>query len=444
MDLIVVAVILLLLPLVIARPFAGAVLYTALAYLRPQNLVGGLAMDLRLSLMVLAATVLGLAIAIARGKERPELRTTWFVLLAAFMGSLWLATRTAVFPDLATAAWTDLVKMLLGVAVTIALCTTPQRIRTIAVTAALGLGTMAVIALVKPVWSAGRLNGLGGDFRDSNDFALALCMALPLLLAGWRLAERKTVRVALAALIPPVLAAIVLTQSRGGFLALGAVLTAWAVFTRGRIFKIALAPAAVFVFFALAPPAAVERMTTIKNYSHDSSARDRLSSWTVAKRIARERPMTGVGPGNFLAVYDRYKNDFRSPHVAHNTPLQILANAGIPALAAFSALLLYGVFAAAKIASRARAKRRLARTAEERKTFEWVDALGTAIALSTLGFAVGSQFLSREDMDLFYLLTGLVAAMAVQMRPALARATAAKPATVVGRVVTGAACISVR
>ena len=205
---------------------------------------------------------------------------------------------------------------------------------------------------------------------------------------------------------------------------------------RRKLSAMRLAPAAVFLFFALAPPAALERITTIKNYSHDSSARDRLSSWTVAKRIARERPMTGVGPGNFLAVYDRYRNDFRSPHVAHNTPLQILANAGIPALASFSVLLLYGVFAAARLASRARVKRRLARSPEDRRTFEWVDALGTSISLSMLAFAVGSQFLSREDMDLFYLLTGLVAAMAVQMRATLARGTAPRPA--------GATCVSVR
>jgi putative inorganic carbon (hco3(-)) transporter len=248
--------------------------------------------------------------------------------------------------------------------------------------------------------------------------------------------------VTMLALVPVVLVAIVLTQSRGGFLALSAVLAGWALFTRGRVFKIALAPAAAIAFFALAPPSVLERITTIKNYSHDSSARDRLSSWKVARRIAEDRPLTGVGPGNFLAVYDRYKNDFRTPHVAHNTPLQIVANAGIPAVGVFFVFLAYGVLASARLASRARAKRRLATTREARASYEWMDSLGTGIALAVVGYIVGSQFLSREDMDLFYLLAGLTAAMAAQTRDALSRRAETSPAVLRGRVVE-VPCVSV-
>ena len=442
MDLVVVFVVLLLLPVVIARPFAGAVLYTALAYFRPQNLVGGLALEMRLSMIVLAATLLGVAIAWVRGKERPELRTPWFVFVIALTGCYWLAAQAAVFPDLAAAAWLAFAKTMVGVGVTVALCTTPARIRIIAVTAALGLGVMASISLLNPVWEAGRLTGGGGDFRDSNDFALALCMVLPLLLCCWRIPDRKSTRVTMIALVPVVLVAIVLTQSRGGFLALAAVLTAWALFTRGRVFKIALAPAAILAFLALAPPVVLERLTTIQNYSHDSSARDRLSSWKVARRIAEDRPLTGVGPGNFLAVYDRYKNDFRMPHVAHNTPLQIVANAGIPALGVFALFLLYGIAAPARLAGKARVKRRLATTKAARDSLEWVDSLGTGISLAVLGYAIGSQFLSREDMDLFYLLAGLTAAMAAQTRDALSRRTETDPRTLRGRVVE-VPCVSV-
>ena len=435
MDYVVVAVVLLMLPVALARPFAGAVLFTTLAYLRPQNLVGGIAMDMRLSLMVLVATVAGLAIAVVRGKEKPELRTPWFVLAVALAGMFWIAAQNAIFPDLAHTALIDFVKALVGVGVTVALCTTPARIKTIVITAALSLGTMAVVSLANPEWDGGRLVGGGGDFRDSNDFALALCMVLPLLLCGWRVAPRKALRVLMLALVPVVLVAIVLAQSRGGFLALATTLAAWSIFTRGRVFKLALAPAAIFAFLAFAPPEYVERITKIQNYSHDSSARDRLSSWKVAERIAADRPLTGAGPGNFLAVYDRYTNDFRAPHVAHNTPLQILANAGFPALLIFSAILLYGMFTAANLARRARNRRSLAgNTPQARESLEWIDALGTGIALSIVAYAVGSQFLSRDQLELFYLLAGLAAAMAAQTRVVLSRQ--AKPLPMVrGRVV---------
>ena len=75
MDFLVAGIVLALLPLVVIRPFTGAVLYTALAYLRPQNLVGGVAMELRLSMFVLAAMALGLVVARIRGTEKPLFAT---------------------------------------------------------------------------------------------------------------------------------------------------------------------------------------------------------------------------------------------------------------------------------------------------------------------------------------------------------------------------------
>ena len=417
MDYVVAGIILALLPVVVARPFVGAVLYTAIAYLRPQNLVGGIAMDLRLSLCVLAALVVGLAIARVRGTEKPLVATPWFVLVAFLLCIQGLTVQTAVFEDLAWADWMDFCRLMAGVGLTLSLCTSLDRVKTIAITIALALGTMSVIALVRPVWDAGRLTGAGGNFRDSNDFALALCMALPLLLCLPRVAGRWS-RIAMLALVPPVVIAIVLTQSRGGFLSLAAVTAAWALTTRGRVFKLALAPAAVLAFLALAPASYLERLTTISNYQHDSSARDRLSSWRVATRIVEERPLTGVGPGNFLAVYTRYSNDLRRPHVAHNTPLQIVADAGVFALLAYSLLLLYAMFGATRLAWRARARRRFAGGREEKEFHDGVDAHGTAIALALLAYLVGSQFLSRGDLDLFYILAGLVAATAVHARRA--------------------------
>ena len=447
MDLVVVAIVVLLLPLCLARPFAGAVLYTTLAYLRPQNLVGGLAFSLRLSMIVLAATVVGLAIAVVRGKEKPLLRTPWFALLSVLLGVTWVATQYAVFPELATPAWLDFLKLLTGVAITVALCTTGERVRTIATTAAMCLGTMAVISLVRPVWDAGRLTGAGGQFRDSNDFALALCMALPMLVYFRRSEEKRWRKVLLTIPIPFVLAAIVLTYSRGGFLTLAAVGIAWVLTSRGRFLRLALAPIAALLFLSLAPQKYIDRVGTIRSYAHDSSARDRISSWQVATRIAEERPWTGVGPGNFLEVYPRYQRDFRSPHVAHNTYLQFLADAGLGAALTFAVLLAWGVVTSLKLAMRIRARRaRLAATGADpakRRGLRWIDDHASGIAVALLAFAVGSQFLSRNDFDLFYLLTGLAGAMAVIGRREL-KATApatAKP-VVRGRVVQERACIS--
>ena len=429
MDYALLVVVLLLLPVVIARPYVGAVLYTALAYLKPQNLVGGHAMDWRLSLFVLAAMALGLAIAMFQGRERPMLGIPFFGLLALLLGAMFVATRTAIYPDIAVTAWLAYLQLFAGVAFTVMLCNTPDRLRGILITAALALGAMATISCLHPEWDDGRLMGAGGEFRDSNDFALALTMVLPLLVFLRRSAKERWQRIALTVPIPFVLAAIVLTYSRGGFLALAAVAAGWVLLSRGRMVKLGLVPVGIALFMGLAPAKYFDRISTIDNYQHDASARDRLSSWNVATRIASERPLTGVGPGNFLVVYDRYKTDFRLPHVAHNTWLQVAADSGLGAAAIFTLLLLAAMTGAWRIGRRtARFRQRLAKDAAAGdpnarariKRIAWIEDHGNALVLALVGFAVGAQFLSRDNLDLFYLLAGLAGALAAVARRELA------------------------
>ena len=152
MDILVILIVVALLPFVVARPYVGAVLYTALAYLRPQNLVGGIAVDLRLSLWVLVAMSLGLAIGAVRGKEKPLYRTPFFALILVMLGAMFVSTQTAVFPDAASAAWGRFAQLLAGVALTVMLCDTPARLRGVLSTVALSLGTMAILALLDPAW----------------------------------------------------------------------------------------------------------------------------------------------------------------------------------------------------------------------------------------------------------------------------------------------------
>lgn len=426
MDILLIAIVILMLPLIAWRPYVGAVLYTILAYLRPQNLTGGLAAEWRLSLLVLIAMGVGVGIGMLRNTERPAIRLPFFGLLAALLATMWVSTKTAIFPSIATDAWLKYLQMLSGVAFTVMLCNTPARLKGILVTATVSLGIMAIVGVLDPTWDSGRLMGFGGQFKDSNDFALALTMALPLFLYFRRSETNPWKKALLTIPIPFVLAAIVLTYSRGGFLACAAVLTGWMLLSRGRMVRLALAPIAVLLFAGLAPAKYWDRVGSIQGYQHDSSARDRLSSWNVATRIAEERPLTGVGPGNFLVVYDRYKNDFRMPHVAHNTVLQVAADSGLPAAALFVALLLTSIAAAWRLGRRASAFRsRLLRGEGEgdrarAKRIAWMEDYAYGLMLSLAGFAVGSQFLSRDGFDLLYLLMGSAGALAVVARRELA------------------------
>lgn len=425
MDIVVVLIVLAILPFVLARPYVGAVLYTALAYLRPQNMVGGLALSMRLSLLVLGCMAVGFAIAVFRGKEKPVLKIPFFALLGALLAAMFVSTQTAIFPDLARSAFMSFLQLMAGVAFTIMLCNTPGRLRAVLATIGISLGAMAIVSLIDPTWDNGRLSGAGGKFRDSNDFALALTMALPLLVYLRRSENKGWLKLLLTIPIPFVLTAIVLTYSRGGFLALSAVGICWVLFSRGRVVRLALAPIAALLFVALAPPKYLERITTIESYEHDGASRDRLSSWNVATKIAVERPFTGVGPGNFLPVYRRYATDLRTPHVAHNAFLQILAESGVFTLAFFLAIVAVAIIPAAKVAKRARAFRsRLLREGDENRAkarrLSWIDDCAQGIVLSLIAFLVGAQFLSRDDLDLLYLLAGLSGVLVMVAKAELA------------------------
>lgn len=408
--------------MMLLRPFAGAVIFTVMAFLRPQDLAGGMALHLRLSLLVLAATGAGLGIGVFRKREQPLIRLPFLALIGALLVSTWIASHFAVFPDLAFDQWREQCERAAGVTLLVVLCSTRQRLRALLLTLALSLEGLAAISLADPIWDNGRLSGAGGQFRDSNDLALAMNMLLPLLIYLRREEANRWLRAFLTAGIPIAVVTVILTYSRGGFIALAIVALMWVLFSRGRVIRIALAPILAILFMSYAPPAYLTRMTTIKSYQHDSSSRDRLSSWKVANRIAHDRPWTGVGPGNFTAVYSRYTTDFRAPHVAHNAFLQILADAGIPALAIFLALLAHSLFSAHIIASRARAFRsRLLRGgtedgARQAGRITWIEHYAQGLAISLLAFAAGAQFLSRDDFDLLYMVLGLSGAVALVAR----------------------------
>ena len=150
-------------------------------------------------------------------------------------------------------------------------------------------------------------------------------------------------------------AALVLTQSRGGFLGFLAAAVVFAIGslpvfsapTRRLRYVVAAALAGVVVLLAVAASAAggVDRLT-----SSDSSIRFHLDAWRVAAQIAVEHPVLGTGPETFPDVFPRYSHDLLPADRAnaldafrvespHDVYLGIAAGSGIPALAAYLAVI---------------------------------------------------------------------------------------------------------
>ena len=90
--------------------------------------------------------------------------------------------------------------------------------------------------------------------------------------------------------------------------------------------------------FMATSPKYVQRIQSITNTTTDHSNADRIWCWKSAKQMIADRPVTGVGPGQFYTVYIR---DYRLaqetqglPH-AHNNFIHITVEGGLIGLCGF-------------------------------------------------------------------------------------------------------------
>ena len=158
----------------------------------------------------------------------------------------------------------------------------------------------------------------------------------------------------------------------------------------------AVMPVLAALFFVLAPPQVTERFMSMFD-ARDPTRVDRVTMLKVGSRMVRANPLAGVGPAR---VGDRYR-EFLDPnepaHVnphLHNVPMQIAAERGLPALAAWLGML---VVLAIDMVKRLR-------IAETR--FLAASALGCMVAMLAAGMAE-YNFGDSEFLMLFLVLMTL-------------------------------------
>jgi O-antigen ligase len=145
-------------------------------------------------------------------------------------------------------------------------------------------------------------------------------------------------RVALAGALVPMLAAFVLTQSRGAWVSLGCSLLimmlamVWKERTALRVvLMLILVAAAVVSMIYFAGDIMSSRLSTLTVSEGEDVSGGRFKIWQGAIGMIRERPLTGVGIGDFDNGFYRYRPlGFNARAVyAHNDYLQMAAEMGI-------------------------------------------------------------------------------------------------------------------
>ncbi len=243
-----------------------------------------------------------------------------------------------------------------------------------------------------------------GGIVDPIELGYLFATLLPL--AAYLILEDRRWRGVWIACFPLIVAATLATLSRGALVALAALLI-WGVATRriklGGLVATAITVVAVLgVGFLLFSSVINERLQQ-KGTVAEKNVESRQALWRGAVLMWMDRPVTGVGPGRFGAESPDYVRD--NPIVleqpaAHNAYLEILAENGPLALAAFVAFL-GGSWV---LLSRQR-------RASERAGRRDVTRLVTALQAALLVAIVGAMFLS-EQLAIPFWLVGALAAVA--------------------------------
>jgi O-antigen ligase len=153
--------------------------------------------------------------------------------------------------------------------------------------------------------------------------------------AAARLLFDKRDRVWPALVMPALLVALGLTFTRSAWV--GASVGIAALLLMKDLRLVGALPVVLAVGIALAPPQVTQRFYSMFDLK-DPTSRDRVAMLREGARMIAADPLTGMGPNMVEREYIRFRDpdavERVNPHL-HNVPMQIAAERGLPALAAW-------------------------------------------------------------------------------------------------------------
>lgn len=239
-----------------------------------------------------------------------------------------------------------------------------------------------------------RVGGRGtGIFGNSNDLALFLVTGVPIAIAFFLSARGPLRKVLFGACASLMMAAIVLTYSRGGFVGLVVVLAfiGWKIGRRQRLTIAVCALILLVGFMLFAPGNYARRLASIVIPSLDPVGSSDMRREILYRSIwtALRHPLFGIGMGNFHNVSIREL-------VSHNAFTQVAAEMGM------AALFCYTMF----IVTPLKRLGQVAREAFSTRTQSNYYYLSIGLQASLLGYLVSSFFASVAYLWYVYYLVG--------------------------------------
>ena len=247
---------------------------------------------------------------------------------------------------------------------------------------------------------------VAGTLGDPNELASVLVPAIVLAFALAIVLKRAPlIRIMLVGAALICAAGIFLSLSRGGLVALAVALVA-SVVVAGRwrpqalVLSMCVGLGVAFWFGFIASDQQVDRVTKIQGGT------GRADLWNIGVRMINDKPVTGVGLGNFQTASVHYllepgvieRDEFivDQPKVAHNTYLHVVAEQGVVGGVLFVAILLFVLLCVL------RAAREFARMEEK-----GMELLARALLVALIGILTADFFISEQFSKQLWLLLGL-------------------------------------
>lgn len=403
-DLFVTLVVFASLPMILARPYYGILMWSWLAYMNPHKLSWGFAHDFPFAQVVALTTLVAMLIRKDQVQKIPWTRES--ILLLIFTLWMFITTVFAFNPSGAWMQWDKVWKIQLFTFVTMMLVKDRKEIDLLLMVIVASIGLYGVKGGIFTILTGGAyaVYGPEGTFiGGNNEIGLAMIMIIPWMRYIQLTDERRWVRNLMTVAIILTTIATLGTRSRGallGLLVMFIVLFAKNLKQIGFVFLAGLILIGTIQFM---PDDWKARMGTISSSTStetaDDSVRGRFNAWWFAFNMAKDNPITGGGFESFRPwLFQMYAPNPNDVHDAHSIYFEILGEQGFIGLGLF---LLLGLFAL-------RTSRRLIREAGKYPDLVWMKHLGSMMQVSLFGYAVSGAFLGLAYFDLYYALIAIL------------------------------------
>ncbi len=391
-----------MLPMTIARPFVGVILWCWISFQNPHELTWGMSMTIPWAMMIFAATIMG-CLGAREPKSFPINATT--VLIALFIVLISLTSLTALAPpEMVEYKWSFVAKSFFAQLLILALLTERRRIHALIWVMVISLGYYGLRGGVFTLTHAGNYRVLGPPMTmitDNNHLAAGLLVCMPMMNYLRMQSRHRLVRLGLLVVMVFTLFSILGSYSRGALIGLGAMSLFLWWNSPHKIVSAAVVGVALAGAISFMPPSWTARMSTIDSSHVDDSAQGRLNIWHASWKIALARPLTG---GGFMAPYrqnivDEYDYG-TTARAVHSIYFEVIGEHGFPTFFVWLGITLAGIVNTWRII---RATRKV-------PELRWAYDLAKMAQVSIIAYLVAGTFLSLCYWDFYFTLLMGVAA----------------------------------